>query len=65
MLAIFEDGCGEVLICEVDTEGTPITEGYFKGDSREKNNYDLKLVEGPIMVTPGSLKTEPERILTS
>ncbi len=48
MLAVFE-GNGEVLICEVDSAGEPKTGDYFTddNDSRDPNDYDLKLVEAP------------------
>lgn len=64
MLAIFEDG-EEVLICEVDSEGKPKTAGYFKKETgRVLDEMDLTLVEAPIMITRGSLITEPERTFT-
>ncbi len=62
MLAIFEDG-GEVLICEVDSEGKPKTADYFKKTTgRVKDEMNLTLVEAPIMITRGSMSVEPERI---
>lgn len=64
MLAIFEDG-DEVLICEVDSEGAPITDDYFKkGNGRIRDEMDLTMVEAPIMITRGSLRAEPNRELS-
>ena len=64
MLAVFEDA-GEVLICEVDSEGEPKTSDYFrKGTGRIKDEMDLKLVEAPIMIIRGSMRVEAERKLT-
>lgn len=64
MLAVFQDN-GEVLICEVDNEGKPKVSDYFKKETgRVKDEMDLTLVEGPIMITRGSLQVEPERELT-
>ena len=66
MLVVFE-GCDEVIICEVDSEGNPIgDEEYFKepgeGD-RNREDYDKTLVEGPVAIEP-RLKVEPSRVLT-
>lgn len=64
MLAIFEDG-DEVLICEVDSEGQPMTDDYFEeGNGRIREEMDLTLVEAPIMITRGSLRVEPNRNLS-
>lgn len=64
MLAVFEDG-GEVLICEVDSEGKPITNGYFKKETgRKKDEMDLTLVEAPIMITRGPMGIAAARELT-
>ncbi len=64
MLAVFQDG-DEVLICEVDSDGTPKVGDYFKkGNGRVKDEMDLTLVEAPIMVTRGSMQVEPKRTLT-
>lgn len=62
MLAVFE-GEGEVLICKVDSDGNPITGDYFleDTDSRDRCDYDLSLVETPILITHGSMRVEPER----
>lgn len=64
MLAIFEDG-EEVLICEVDSEGKPKTDDYFRKETgRIQNDMDLTLVEAPIMITRGSMQAEPRRNLS-
>lgn len=60
MLAIFEDGV-EVLICELDKSGEPILAGYFQGDERNRDEYNLRTVEGPIRIERGVLSVEPER----
>lgn len=63
MLAIYE-GDGEVLVCAVDSVGTPDVGDYFKeGEGRVKEDYDLRLVEPPILIT-SELKADPERDLT-
>lgn len=69
MLAIFENGT-EVLICEVDAEGKPMVADYFdEGNGRIQEEMDLTMVNAPIMVTRGSLRsvfealTDAERII--
>ncbi len=67
MLAVFEGGDNEVLICQVDSAGTPITGDYFtgkNGDERDQEDYDLNLVEAPVLITNRELRVEPERTLT-
>lgn len=64
MLAIFERN-GEVLICEAPVVGgteTPITGGYFsgyEGDGRSKEDYNLTIVEAPIIISPETLPGQP------
>lgn len=58
MLAVFKND-DEVLVCEVDSEREPITRGYFTNDCRDKTDYDLSFVDGPIMIT-NSMRIEPE-----
>ena len=52
MLAVFRGDNGEVLICEVDSEGKPETGSWFKlGTGRVREDYDLTLVKAPISIT--------------
>lgn len=65
MLAVFDSGA-EILICQVNSAGEPVTGDYFtgkNGDQRDEDDYDLSLVEAPIMITPGCLRVEWERDL--
>lgn len=73
MLGVFSDGT-ETIVCELDGDGQPITNGYFtrdnedgdgnKGDQRDREDYDFALVEAPVRIERGSLKVEPERIMS-
>ena len=60
LVAMFE-GAGEILLFQT-SGGEPIgTEEYFEEGGRDKEDYDLNLVEFPIMIT-AALKAEPDRV---
>ena len=62
MLVAMYETTDEVLIFQL-ADGDPVgTEEYFKptGD-RDPDNYDKKLVELPLAISP-RLKTEPNRV---
>lgn len=65
MLAVFESG-DEVLVCEVDAKGEPITADYFgtTDADRKAEDYDCQLVEAPVAITSGSLVVTVKRRLT-
>lgn len=50
MLVIFE--CeDEVIVCEVDQEGSPIGDKqFFEGADRDREDYTRTLVEGPVQI---------------
>lgn len=62
MLAILE-GHDEVLICEV-VDGQPILANHFAEDTgRDREDYSCRLVEPPIVVTPGRPDVDEEKRL--
>ena len=67
MFGVFSDGT-ETIVCEIGRDGQPKTNGYFtkgkKCDERDREEYDFALVEGPVRIERGSLKVEPERIMS-
>ena len=64
-MAVFQ-GRDEVIVCAVDDEGKPINvDQYFEeGTGRDREDYDLTLVEPPILIGNGDLRVEPERRIT-
>ncbi len=63
MLKIFE-GTDEVLIFEVDEGGAGIgEEDFFEKGGRDREEYDVSLVELPIEIT-SRIRCEPNRVLT-
>ena len=56
----------EVLVFPVDDAGAGIgEEEYFSEElGRDRENFDVMLAELPLMIEPGSLKVEANRVLT-
>ncbi len=66
MLHISESA-DEVIVCEVNREGQPIgREEFFKeGTGRDEEEYNVKLVEGPLHITFDTrVRVDAERDLT-